>query len=78
VFVVQAEQRRGGAQQPVLKSIEDFNKQNPQAASGARQALSSASRKPSSTVRPDGTASCLNKGCQKDFRIDQNHDSACR
>jgi hypothetical protein len=72
-LLFQAESR---SQQPVLKSIEDFNKKNPNAATALNAVLSEA--RPTSTVKSDGTASCLNKGCQKDYRVIDNHHGACR
>lgn len=60
----------------VLKSIADYNVQNPDAATAAGSALKSiAVRK--STRRSDGTARCQNKGCQKDFVVSENTSTSC-
>lgn len=60
----------------MLKSIEDYNKQNPNAVSAVSAAKET--RKPASTVQADGTAKCLNKGCQKTFKVAENSETACR
>jgi len=62
--------------EPPLRSIADFNTQNPDAASAAASAVKTTSAR-KSTRKPDGTAKCLNKGCQKIFRVEENHIEAC-
>lgn len=62
----------------MLKSIEDYNKQNPNAVSAVSAAKEAENRKPASTVQADGTAKCLNKGCQKTFKVAENSETACR
>ena len=63
--------------QPQLKSISDFNLKNPNAASSEQTAkIITATRK--STRNPDGiTAKCQHKGCQKEFSIAENNNTAC-
>jgi hypothetical protein len=63
--------------QPVLKSIADFNQQNPDAASAASSAAKVLNAPRKSTRKEDGTAKCQNKGCQKDFVVVDNTSSAC-
>jgi hypothetical protein len=61
-----------------LKSIADFNTNNPDAASAATAAakLVTAARK--SSRNADGvTARCQRKGCQKEFTIAENSPTAC-
>jgi hypothetical protein len=61
---------------PVLKSIADFNTSNPEAATAAASAAKTVlTRK--STRKPDGTARCLNKGCQMEFKVSENNAEAC-
>ena len=66
-------------QQPALKSIADYNKENPDAATAVSSALKTANE-PTKNVerRSDGTAKCINKGCQKDFVVAENNDKACQ
>jgi hypothetical protein len=61
---------------PVLKSIADYNTQNPDAATAAGSALKSVTVR-KSTRREDGTAKCQNKGCQKDFIVAENTATSC-
>ena len=58
-----------------IKSIADFNTQNPDAATASASALKTVARK--STRKPDGTARCQNKGCQKVFNVRENNARAC-
>jgi hypothetical protein len=56
---------------PVIKSIDSFNKANPDAATAAGSALKGmAVRK--STRKADGTAKCQNKGCNQSFIVAEN------
>ena len=71
---MQAESRS----QAPLKSIEEYNRQNPKAATAAKAASEKVQQAPSSTVKADGTATCLNKGCQKAFVVAENNETACR
>lgn len=73
----EAEKRSSEGQSgPVIKSIDDFNKQNPEAITAASSAVKTlTSRK--STRKSDGTAKCQNKGCQKNFVVAENHSHAC-
>ena len=61
-----------------LKSIEDYNLANPDAATAAKSVASSV-KKPQDrcTVKADGSATCLNKGCQKEFQVKENNPTAC-
>eukprot|EP01041_Mallomonas_annulata_P004476 gene4476-8911_t len=59
-----------------LKSISDFNTQNPLAATAASSAVKTTTAR-KSTRKPDGTAKCQNKGCQLLFRIEENNVDAC-
>ncbi|CAN0300199.1 unnamed protein product, partial [Scytosiphon promiscuus] len=64
--------------QPILKSIDNYNAENPAAATAAGSAAASLTAKKKCTRRQDGTASCVNLGCQKDFVVAENSDSSCR
>lgn len=66
----------GESEAPALKSIDDYNKQNPTAVTAASAAVKTAAVR-KSTRRADGTAKCQNKGCQKDFAVADNNESAC-
>ncbi|CAM9654957.1 unnamed protein product [Choristocarpus tenellus] len=62
-----------------LKSIDKFNQENPDAATAAGsvvKALAKGSKK--CTRRADGTACCINNGCQKDFTVSENTPDSCR
>jgi hypothetical protein len=76
----EAEARNPGKQDtapaPVLKSIDDYNKQNPEASTAASAAVKTMTTRKSSR-RDDGTAKCQNKGCQKVFTVADNHAQAC-
>lgn len=73
----EAEARNPGQQNaPVLKSIDDYNKQNPEASTAAASAVKTMSTRKSSR-REDGTAKCQNKGCQKVFTVADNQATAC-
>jgi hypothetical protein len=61
---------------PVLKSIDDYNKQNPDATTAASSAVKTINTRKSSR-REDGTAKCQNKGCQKVFTVADNTVDAC-
>lgn len=63
---------------PILKSIDNFNSENPEAATAAGSAAATVAAKKKCTRRPDGTASCVNLGCQQDFKVDENEDGSCR
>ena len=60
-----------------LRSISDFNSQNPTAVTAATAAVKAAQTR-KSTRKDDGTAKCLNKGCQKVFDFAENASDACR
>lgn len=64
----------GGVQ---LKSIDDFNKANPNAISATNEIEKTKQKLTQSTRKADGTATCLNKGCQKDFIVAENNPQAC-
>ena len=61
---------------PVLKSISDYNKQNPEATTAASSAVKTMANRKSSR-RDDGTAKCQNKGCQKVFTVADNNADSC-
>ena len=61
---------------PALKSISAYNDANPEAATAAAAAVKLVQTR-KSTRKEDGTARCLNKGCQKPFVVADNNDSAC-
>jgi hypothetical protein len=70
-----AEEKNPG---PVIKSIADFNQQNPDAASAANSAIKTLSAPRKSSRNEDGiTAKCQNKGCQKVFNLSENSSTAC-
>ena len=74
------ESKASFAPQPVIKSIADYNKENPDAATAAQSAvrtIAPAERK-SSRHPSDGTARCKNKGCQAVFTVAENNINACR
>lgn len=54
-----------------VKSISSYNEANPLAKTAAQGAAKIISAR-KSTRRPDGTARCLHKGCQKDFAVADN------
>lgn len=57
-----------------LKSIADYNSENPNASSAASSAAKSLIRK--SSRKEDGTAKCQRKGCQKVFQVAENTSEA--
>lgn len=75
---MQAQGSSGQGNGPVVKSIEDYNKQNPEAITASKVAATTLQAAAKSTVKADGTATCLNKGCQKAFNVSDNHPTACR
>jgi len=60
-----------------VKSIEDFNKANPNAVSATDEIEQTKKKLTQSTRKEDGTATCLNKGCQKNFLVAENNPNAC-
>jgi len=66
-----------GEVKTVLKSISDYNTQNPNAASATSSAVKLTTQERKSTRREDGTAQCRNKGCNKVFPIVENNPTAC-
>ena len=67
-----------GAAAAPLKSIDDYNQANPDAATAAKGATLSVKKPPiKCTIKPDGLATCLNKGCQKGYKVKENHPTAC-
>eukprot|EP00602_Paraphysomonas_sp_CaronLab_P000168 CAMPEP_0185029056 /NCGR_PEP_ID=MMETSP1103-20130426/15137_1 /TAXON_ID=36769 /ORGANISM="Paraphysomonas bandaiensis, Strain Caron Lab Isolate" /LENGTH=312 /DNA_ID=CAMNT_0027563669 /DNA_START=5 /DNA_END=943 /DNA_ORIENTATION=+ len=62
---------------PVLKSIDSYNQENPDAASAAGAAAKALQAPRKSSRRDDGTAKCQNKGCQKVFPVSENSPTAC-
>ncbi|CAB1119694.1 unnamed protein product [Ectocarpus sp. CCAP 1310/34] len=73
-----AEQEVAAKPAPALKSIDNYNAENPEAATAAGSAVKSITAKKKCTRRPDGTASCVNLGCQKDFVVAENQRDSCR
>lgn len=66
--------------QPVLKSISEYNKANPDAVTAAQSAvktITSVERK-SSRNEEKGTAKCKNKGCSLEFDFRENSPTSCR
>jgi hypothetical protein len=75
---VVAEEKNPGSVAPVIKSIADFNQQNPEAASAANSAIKTLSAPRKSSRLEDGlTAKCQNKGCQRVFSLSENAINAC-
>lgn len=74
----EAEARNPGesAPAPILRSIDDYNKQNPEASTAAAAAVKTMSTR-KSTRRDDGTAKCQNKGCQQVFTVADNNATSC-
>lgn len=63
---------------PALKSISDYNAQNPTATSAVASAAKIISAERKSSRSADGlTAKCQRKGCQKTFQICDNCETAC-
>ncbi|OQR86374.1 hypothetical protein ACHHYP_10608 [Achlya hypogyna] len=56
-----------------LKSIDDYNKANPDAATS----VASITAKPAPPKRTDGKAKCVNYGCQAEYFVDINNDKSC-
>ncbi len=61
---------------PVLKSISSYNSENPDAATASASAVKLIQTR-KSTRKEDGTAKCLNKGCQQIFLVSSNGPRAC-
>ena len=61
---------------PALKSISSYNSENPDAATATASAVKLVQTR-KSTRKPDGTAKCLNKGCQQVFEVSSNSSTAC-
>lgn len=61
---------------PTLKSISAYNDENPEAATATAAAVKLVTNR-KSTRQADGTARCLNKGCQQPFVVAENSDHAC-
>lgn len=59
------------------RSIADFNAKNPKAATAAGAVAAAAAAPRKCTRRPDGTAKCQNRGCQRDFSVADNAPTAC-
>ena len=60
-----------------IQSIEDFNKANPNAVSATDEIEQTKKKLTQSTRKEDGSATCLNKGCQKPFVVKENNPQAC-
>ncbi|KAJ0393164.1 hypothetical protein ATCC90586_004917 [Pythium insidiosum] len=60
---------------PVLKSIDDYNKSNPDAVTAVSAAVETQAAP--APVRTDGKARCVNYGCQKEYVVADNHAQAC-
>ena len=53
------------------------NKANPNAVSATDEIEQTKKKLTQSTRKEDGTATCLNKGCQKNFLVAENNPNAC-
>ncbi|GAB9470094.1 Chord family protein [Globisporangium polare] len=60
---------------PVLKSIDDYNKKNPNAVTAVSAAVETQTA--TAPVRTDGKARCVNYGCQKEYVVAENPADAC-
>ena len=61
-----------------VKSIADYNAQNPTASTAAASAVKIVSAERKSSRLPDGqSAKCQRKGCQKQFLLCDNCETAC-
>ncbi|KAF0709598.1 Aste57867_5823 [Aphanomyces stellatus] len=56
------------------KSIDDYNQTNPNAVTAVSSAKST---KPKPAPRTDGKARCVNYGCQKEYVVAENNETAC-
>eukprot|EP01084_Bolivina_argentea_P236770 398061_1 len=74
---VAAAKSAGGDNEPQIYSISEFNSANPNATTAANSAAKSVLAPVECTRRYDGTATCLNKGCQQDFVIEENTPTSC-
>ncbi len=63
---------------PRLKSVEDFNKENPNAVTAASVMSEMVTGGPKKPARTDGKAKCVHNGCKAEFVVADNNDSACR
>mmetsp|Transcript_7326 Transcript_7326/g.9655 ORF Transcript_7326/g.9655 Transcript_7326/m.9655 type:complete len:312 (-) Transcript_7326:185-1120(-) len=71
-----AEEKNPG---PALKSIDDYNRNNPEAVTAAASAVKSLKVEETKCTRQtDGTARCLNKGCQREFMVAENTTTSCQ
>lgn len=70
-------EEKAAAKAPVLKSIANFNTENPEAKTAAGSVAATVMAKKKCTRRQDGTASCVNLGCQKDFTVSENSPNSC-
>ena len=64
----------------VLKSISDYNSNNPEASSAASSAskmIGAAAIRKSSRKEDGFHAKCQRRGCQKDFKISENTNTSC-
>ncbi|KAF1318118.1 Chord family protein, partial [Globisporangium splendens] len=60
---------------PVLKSIDDYNKTNPNAVTAVSAAVDNMTS--AAPVRTDGKARCVNYGCQKEYVVAENSPTSC-
>jgi CHORD len=77
VAAAAAEAAAAKAGAPAVRSIEDYNSSNPSAVTAASSAVKALAAPQKCTRRSDGTAKCLNKGCQKDFAVAENTPDSC-
>ena len=62
---------------PRLKSVEEYNRENPNAVTAASAAVDLVTSGPKRPVRTDGKAVCNHNACKKEFVVADNHDTAC-
>ncbi|KAI9915079.1 hypothetical protein PsorP6_007704 [Peronosclerospora sorghi] len=59
----------------LLKSIDDYNQNNPNAVTAVSAAKESQTTAP--PKRSDGKAKCVNFGCQQEYVVAENNDTSC-
>lgn len=67
----------GSSTAPKLRSIADYNNENPTAASAVTEAVKTVFTRKSTRSADGITAKCQRKGCQKTYNIADNTSSAC-
>ena len=62
---------------PVVRSIEEFNRQNPDAPTLEKSIKETVTEKPKPVAMKDGKAMCLHMGCNQWYKPEENVEGAC-